>query len=169
MRAWSSEARSRQSRALRIPAEQEISDEKSVEGLNTSLLPGDAAMAENEPTEVAESRAEPEAVEPRSAETNSFERLDELPSFSLEQTQGPAQREQPERSGGVHQDQGSREGAEESDRCLSQSFSPFDRRGDLESNAASGETLGSTDRAATPGITLSIETEVIEQGEEATT
>ena len=34
-------------------------------------------MAENEPTEVAESRAEPEIIEPQSIETDSFERLDE--------------------------------------------------------------------------------------------
>ena len=66
-----------------IPAEQEISGETSVEDLNSSLSPGDAAMAENEPTEVAYGQVEPERVEPRSAETDSFERLDELPFSPL--------------------------------------------------------------------------------------
>ena len=69
---------------MRIPAEQEISDETSVEDLNSFLSPGDAAMAENEPTEVAERRVEPEIIEPQSIETDSFERLDELPQLSPE-------------------------------------------------------------------------------------
>ena len=95
----------------------------------------------------------------------------ELPSFSEGEEaalpEATAGREQPERGGGVHQDSGPREGPEEYDCGVSEDCSSFDIRGDLESQATSGEILGSQESwiNVSQNRSLSAEQESAEQQE----